>query len=727
MLTFDAGSLRMGLDGTGRVASLYDVKHEQERLAAGVSGPLLRLTIAGQELLPNALAHDRRHSRLRLTYDGGIAATVAVKVKPTHVTFELVSIEGAEPTRVDWGPFPTAIGRTVGETIGVVRDGRCAVGIQSLNIQTIGGAEGTDYGSALWAYAIDHDGGVKGSKIAFFGCAARKALATVGEIEGAEGLPHPMLDGEWGKASRTAKLTYLICPFGEQNLDEVLQYARMAGLEYVYHPGAFETWGHFKLNSHAFPDGDQSMRRCVERAGKVGIRLGLHTLTAFITTNDPYVTPIPDPRLARVGSSILTDAIDATATEIGVADPGPFTKATPWEAPLNTVIIGQELAQYQRVSEALPWKLLGCTRGAFGTKASTHEKGADIGKLADHAYRTFYPGIENGMMDEMTDRLIELFNRTGLRQISFDGLEGLIAYGHGQWAEARFVKQCFDGWKPEVISDASGLGHFAWHIHTRMNWGEPWGHATREGASGVGSPQYRFKNVAYFERNLFPRMLGWFQLRLAGDAVEATSLEDIEWVLSKCAGLDAGFGLTTSLDEMKGNGQTAAMLRAVRDWEAARLAGAFTRGQRRRLKDLRGEFHLERVAAGKWRLRPVHFSRTLEAAGREALWDVENPFGEQPLRFVLCVVEGGLRNPRFEVGGQGVAFPAELEAGQYLVCAGDDAVTVCDANWNALRTVQAVGTLPRLAAGRQTIRVRCEGEGQATVRLKMVGEAENVG
>lgn len=43
------------------------------------------------------------------------------------------------------------------------------------------------------------DGGVVGAKIALFGCPAAQALDTIGAIELAEGLPHPLLDGVWAK------------------------------------------------------------------------------------------------------------------------------------------------------------------------------------------------------------------------------------------------------------------------------------------------------------------------------------------------------------------------------------------------------------------------------------------------------------------------------------------------------------------------------------------------
>jgi len=566
--------LSLSLDGAGHVSSMLDRAGGRELLPAGVARPLLRLVYADRELQPTALAAGQEGA-LSLSFDDGITATITAATKPTHLTFRLAALEGERPTQVHWGPFPSTVAGVIGETVGVVRDDTLALGIQSLGIETTGGARAEGAGSALFAYAIEHDGGVVGSAVALFACPASDALARIGEVEVAEGLPHPMLDGEWGKVSRTAKLSYLISPFGEQTIGQVLDRAEAAGLTYVYHPGPFLNWGHFDLNAGEFPDGDASMRRCAEAAAARGVRLGVHTLTGFITTNDPYVSPVPDPRLARWGSSTLTATIDAAATELPIADPAPFRD----RGTLGAAIIGQELVQYGSVSDAEPWRLLDCARGAFGTTAAAHEAGADVGHLADHAYRTLLPGIENGMMDEMTDRLVRLFNDTGLRQISFDGLEGLSTYGYGECARNRFVKQCYDGWQAEVISDASNLLHYLWHIHTRMNWGEPWGKATRDGMA-----EYRFANQDYFERNLWPKMLGWFQLRLAGDGVEATSLDDIEWVLSKAAAHDAGFALVSSLAEMDANGQSEAILAAVRQWETARLAGAFSAGQRQRLR-----------------------------------------------------------------------------------------------------------------------------------------------
>ena len=746
---FETDHLRIDLNSSGQIISIFDLTYNVEYLPPEQPAPLLRIVVDDDVQSPTAMIYDQETSFLELRFGSDdVIAQIQVSVKPTHLTFELISIHGADTALVMWGPYPTTISRTVGETVGVVRDDNFAFGVQTLNIQTIGGRPGeypelgvgaethdateTEFGSVVQAYTRESDGGVMGSKIALFGCPKEKALETIGKIEIAEGLPHPMLDGEWGKISMTAKRSYLIAGFGEDNVDEILEYAQKADFKYIYHGGPFQNWGHFRLSPGSFPDGDESLKRCVKKAAEVGVRVGVHILSNFITTDDPYVSPVPDPRLMRIGSSHLTAAIGEASAEIGVADPTPFRE----QQTLSTAVVGTELIQYRAVSETEPWTLLDCNRGAFGTKASAHPANADIGKLVDHPYRVFFPNLE--MQDQMAARLVELFNRTGLQQISFDGLEGCERTGHGIYAHNRFVKQCFDGWSEEVINDASRLLHYLWHIHTRMNWGEPWGKATRD-----GMPEYRFKNQDYFNRNLFPRMLGWFQLRLASRDVEATSLGDMEWVLAKCAGFDAGFALSTSLGDLKANGQTEAILKAVREWEEARLAGAFSADQRERLRNPNGEFHLERVEDGKWKLYPVEYSQTFTyhceerqpGEPMEAEWEFENRFTRQPLSFVLRVLpdvgasqEDVLVNPSFQVGFHHATFPVKLLPNQYLVCEVDGRGSVYDVNWNLLQIVEIGSTLPEITAGTQRVIFQCDEETKhsAEVRFRVSGKPELV-
>lgn len=98
------------------------------------------------------------------------------------------------------------------------------------------------------------------------------------------------------------------------------------------------------------------------------------------------------------------------------------------------------------------------------------------------------------LQDTLADRIADLMNKTGLSQISFDGLEGCSYTGHDEYATSRFVTRCYTQFDHNVINDASRLNHNLWHIHTRMNWGEPWGEAMR-----TGQVANRIKNQDFFK------------------------------------------------------------------------------------------------------------------------------------------------------------------------------------------------------------------------------------
>ena len=681
------------VNSSGDFSSFVDHVTETAYLPKGQRAPILTVRSGGKDILPTGLIWREGDASFALSYDGvDVTVEVTVEIKPTHLTFELISVTPKTAVElVSWGPYPTTIRETIGETVGVVRNGIFAIGIQALNAKTLGGIpsreddvmpsydifDGDDYsdmsqdseekqlyrgetavatphGSQLQAYCRDRsesriienwghekyvapayeDGGVIGSKIALFGCPAAGIMDVVGAIELAEGLPHPTIDGGWAKTSSEATASYIIMDFGEEDIDRAIAVTRAAGLSYLYHSSPFETWGHFALKKDQFPNGWMGFKTCVEKAAEFDIKLGIHTLSNFTTTNDPYVTPRPDPRLARIGSSQLTKAIGATVKTIPIDDPDFFRKKTT----LNTIIIDDELISYKRVSAIAPWKLLHCTRGAFGTEAVAHDAGTVVGKLLDHSYRVFLTDAD--LAREQAHRIADFCNQTGAMQLSFDGLEGNWSTGMGQYGRTLFTLAWYEKLAPElrgrVINDASNPGHFSWHIYTRMNWGEPWYAGFRESQT-----LYRLKNQNYYSRNLMPRMLGWFALR------DDTSIEDTEWLLARAAGFDAGFSLATSVqfagdqilpgNDIQDRGRQhdlQAILGAIREWETARMTGVFPEELKPELQDVENEFHLERVGEGRWQLFRVHSVKAKLHAGKRTI-TFDNPHERQPLRFIL--------------------------------------------------------------------------------------------
>jgi len=761
-IEFETKHLAIRIDDAGALRGLLD-RRDGANYQADRPAPLLSLRVAGEIHAPQSMRHDAGTGVLTLRYAGGFKAVVKTVRQATHVTFKVVSVEPLDGVElVLWGPYPTRIGETIGETVGVVRDDRFALGIQTLNVRTLGGyptaendimagrgdaARATKYGSMLQAFtrdrsrdrvvsnwAHDHyhvpafeDGGVIGSKIALFGCPADKALETIGEIEIAEGLPHPVIDGQWGKISSGATAAYLIMGFSEDTIEEAIEVTKRAGLKYLYHGGPFSTWGHFQLHPNQFPRGWKGMKDCVDKAKAQGVDLGVHTLSNFITTNDPYVTPVPDKRLAKVGSSVLAEDIDASQREIPIAEAKWFNQMknnTP-----TTVQIGSELVRYASVSEEEPWRLLRCRRGVFGTEAQPHAKDASIAKLMDHGYKVFLTDAELSL--EVARRLADLFNQTGLMQISFDGLEGAWSTGMGQYGRTLFVNAWYehlsDDLRGRVINDASNPGHYFWHIYTRMNWGEPWYAGFRESQT-----EYRLKNQDYFRRNLMPCMLGWFNM------TGRTSVEDAEWLLARAAGFDAGFALNTSLRVVRDNGLSETILRTIKTWETARMSGAFSESQKQRLQDISQEFHLEASGSDSWELYPVYSAKhTLAQAMQpgqpvEATWELDNPHGAQTLQFILRVSgDAPISDLTLDIDGAGETLvPITLEPGQILKFTGGAEGVLYDKKWNELKRVKLDASELQIGPGPCEVRFGCRfhtaDEPEVKLEFRTVGEAETL-
>jgi hypothetical protein len=424
------------------------------------------------------------------------------------------------------------------------------------------------------------------------------------------------------------------------------------------------------------------LRACVEKARKAGVRIGFNTLSNFITPNDPYVTPKPDPRLARIGVSALTTNVDAVQAEIPIASPDVFRKQTA----MNGVVIGEELIRYSSVSTNAPWRLLGCQRGAWGTPAEAHGSGVPAAKLMDHDYKVFLTDAD--LTQEVARNIAKLCNHAGTLQISLDGLEGNYSTGMGQYGRTLFTKAWYDALAPELrgnINDASNPGHFNWHIYTRMNWGEPWYAGFRESQT-----LYRFKNQLHFERNFMPHMLGWFALR------PDTSIEDAEWLLARAAGFDAGFALATSLASTaqleadpssagtaKRFGASLAILEAIKQWETARMFGAFPPEVKAALRDNAREFHLEPVSAGGWNLYAAHTERLTYDAGQSTAtnWTFQNPYTAQRLQWVVRAVgPRPVKGVTVEINGKPVLSLDEraVPGGGALRYTGGSEAFVCD-------------------------------------------------
>jgi len=776
---------QLSISEEGYLYGLMELENMNEFLSSDSVSPLLSLQVNGTILHPVSAKFNNRKRDIILTFPGRINATVRAEQKPTHITFELVSV--SDPERIElaiWGPYAIILNEVIGETIGVVSGKGFTVGIQALNPKTLGGypwkendcmpqidifdqddlsdlseqgkryvlyrveaAKPASFGSTLQAYCRNRakerivenwgfesyispafdDGGVVGSKITLFCCPSYESLKTIETIEVAEGLPHPVIDGRWGKVSPGASAAYLIMNFGEENLDSALNLTKQAGLRYLYHPDPFDTWGHFDLKATQFPEGTKSMKRCVDRAREQGVMLGVHVLSNFITTNDPYVTPVPDTRLAKAGSSQLAADIDSIQTGIRVESPAFFCHTT--NDNLKSAVIGEEIIRYGSVEETESVKLLDCQRGVFGTRKQAHAKGDTIAKLADHAYKVFLTNPELSI--EVATNLANLFNETGLRQISFDGLEGNRSTGMGNYGEILFTNTWYthldESIKKHFIADASRTSHYFWHIYSRMNWGEPWYAGFRESQT-----DYRLHNQAYFKRNLMPGMLGWFKM------TSETSVEDIEWMLARSVAFDAGYAFCTNFHVVEENGQSDIILKMLGEWERARMAKAFSPDQKKLMEDIANEFHLEQTGANSWDLYRIHSFKFIHE-NREhqpgehgsSTFAFTNPEEQQPIGFIITAKDVTLSHIELEIDHyKSILLPITLLPGKHLKYVPGGKAMVFTNSWIVKEEISVEELLITVGEGKHSITVDCNFEtpekGSIKLEIRISSQAESL-
>jgi len=751
-------NLSVTISDSGRITEMVNPQTGRDYLPKGQVGPLLAVRIGTEWNRNMQAAFNKEKKLITLVYpESHLSADIRVIQKKTHLVFELVKLTPSDRvTAICWGPYPTTIDKTIGEVVGVVRDGEYAIGLQCLNTKTIGGilkngegaddSRGTvaikqDYGSSLQAYSLDRSKSRRvtvwgenypnmqvdpirgettlGSKIALFGCTESQVLNRLGEIEVAEGLPHPMINGIWVKQSPETGRAYLISDFDETTIDSMLTYTRKAGLNSLYHEGPFKSWGHFILDPKSFPNGNEGMKRCVDKASKLGLRIGVHTLSTFINTNDPYVTPIPDKRLAVTGSSVLSERVNSSANEIAVESNEYFKNIKP--STLHGVLIGNEIIRFREVTAQPPYKLLECQRGAFGTVASDHPKGESAAMVLDYPYRTVFPNFE--LQQEIAGNLGKFFSETGVSQMDFDGHEGCMASGEGDYGMQAFAEKVFRETNHTLVNGTSRSSHFYWHICHYWNWGEPWYGGFRESQG-----DYRLENQPFLERNYMPNMLGWFLLSAT------TTAEDIEWMMARAAGYHAGFAMVAHYKSLQKNPNTPQLLELIRLWQEAYRSKIFTADQLTRLKNPENDFHLEK-ANGKWSLYPFkkykfEHSKQLLQPGQPTFseWEFENKDAKQPLSFSLTIMgkEGTINNPWLELDGfYKLELPGEFKAGYSIACDGAT-LKLYNEKGNFSKEIVLSQPIPELMQGKHTLKFDCEFPDESQLKIRAVFKTRRV-
>ncbi|MGA5097051.1 NEW3 domain-containing protein [Streptomyces lavendulocolor] len=643
-----AGFLNIGLDDTGTVVALTDSRTNVDYLASGKSAPLISLVIGGVQHKPTSVTESSTVPGL-FTFanaQAGYEVDVRTTARTGYTTLEVTRVSaptGADVQTVLWGPLPTSITQTVGEVAGLVGNAAFTMGLKPLNDRTEGAwpadypqygyasdvnpnpyslqvadmepwasAAKTSWGSVLRAFTFDYTkqrlrknrsgypipvgplgtgGSVVGSKVAVYGISPSLATTVLSEIARGEGLPYPTQNGQWQKAAQASSQSFLVLDdLGTSTMNTAVQYAKSAGINYVYAlptnaVGPWKSTGHYQFDS-SFGGSDTTAASAVAAAEAQGVHVGVHTISDFISLNDSYITPTPDQRLAVGQSAKLTRSLNTSATSLYL------DSAAPLQAGIygSVLRVGNEFVKYTGQSQisANEWRVTGLTRGQWGSNPASASTGANVARQIVNGYDGATGGL--GIMGEIATRLSGAWNATGIKAMSFDGVESGSDSGWGSYGISRLVNGTYTGTtaRDNFISETSRMTTNTWDTLTRASWGEV----------GFTSMEQVLLNNAFYQANHLPGMLGWINL-------DSQSLRSVEDNLARGAGLNAGAGFQTSVADLSAGGsQTTQNLSAIKQWETARTLGAFTEAQKAKFRDMSTHWHLSVIQAGQsWSLQ----------------------------------------------------------------------------------------------------------------------------
>jgi len=567
------------------------------------------------------------HKSGRLTVgfgDSGITAVFQAKAKGRYFVFEVVSVSDPAVEEMRFARLPVTLSQSVSGMSGVAAGEDFSAIIRGGNLQTRAQVAGRPVVLEALCYRAY---GLVGAKAAVAGCEPNQVRPVLQEIVRGEGLPNSPVGGPFAMDAPENRGSYVFAAVSEKNVDDWIALARKAGLMQIHFHPWWQSMGHYEPSRSLFPRGLAGVKAAVDKIHAAGMKAGMHTLTGCIATNDPWVRPVPDPRLAADATYTLAADLDAKATTIPTREqPGEFDTVWAYGGHGNVVRIDDELIHFTALSRTGPYAFAACRRGAFGTRPSAHKKGAAVQHLFVR-YGCFQPAEDCTLVDELAGRIARVFNTCGFDMIYMDGAEGMIGGWHGV---AKMRLAIFRKLKRRVLVEASEWGTESWVFHSRLGaWDYPnWGLKAFIDSHCRATEQYR-------RRHLLPAQLGWWAIFGPDRHHPAERPDELEYLCVKSLALDAPMSFQALRPGANPpNARQEEYLAMLGRYERLRLSGKVPADVRRRLAEPGKEFRLRQDAKGGWRFVPTDYltHKVTDAAGPSARWTVTNRHAAQPAR-----------------------------------------------------------------------------------------------
>ncbi|ODS77012.1 MAG: hypothetical protein ABS46_18590 [Cytophagaceae bacterium SCN 52-12] len=547
-------------------------------------------------------------------------ATVRINIKPSYIEFRLEDfiidkggygqlITAAPVWKIWFLQLPVRERTYYGDLLEVVWDDKIATNILSTDPYTRIAAEKRENCYILKAGA-EKEVKLKGAGAVLITCTTDRLLDNIGKVEDDFDLP----PGVKSRRSEAYKYSYYFTgDINPGNMRQHLKYAKMGGFRAmsIYYPAFLKSKGYrligdFDWNPAHYPNGKEDLRRLLDQVKGEGIIPGFHFLHTFIGLDSRYVTPVPDHRLNLVKLFTLASPLAKDETTIHV-DQDPF--AIEMADGRRVLKIGSELITYTGYTDTRPYRITGCVRGAFQTKADHHPAGFMLGVLdvSEFGAQSVYINQDNDLQDEMAEKLADIY-QAGFQFCYYDGSEGVNAPFWCNIARAQWrVHKRLD--PQPLFAEGAAKTHFSWHMLSRGN------------AFDIFRPEELKESIKAHPAAEAPRMkqnfthinFGWLGYWTPDENTVGTQPDMLEYVASRAAAWDCPISIQANLKQFENHPRTPDNFEVMRRWEEARIGGWLTEEQKSALKNLEQEHILLIDEQGKFELQP--YSQIENVAG----------------------------------------------------------------------------------------------------------------
>ena len=634
-ITLENSLLKLSLSGSGVLKEFRCKASDEDYATPDAPFPVLSVLRQGTIVPVTRLTRDGDTLDAQFI-DPDVKASLRVTSREKHLLFEVLSIEPDDVESLTL-EFPIRRLDTIAGAFNATYDdefGACMFGT-TVNARNLAASRGAKVRSLRSECTRSH--GMVGAGFALVGAPRDEFNEAIMEAERANGLPCPMLDGQWARFSDRAYESYL---FGtgvtEADIDTLIEYAKLGGFGTIImlKNDFLANHGHFDINTTNFPDGVESVKRAVWKIHAAGLDAGVHVFGPSISPNDPYVTPKPDDRLASVPCPPLAEAVDDKATTLTLTEQPELTPPNTVRTkafPGHFLRVGDEVIRYTDVEVGPPFRFVGCQRGALGTVAAAHPADVEPRHLLA-MWGFFLVDADSTLADELTRNFADLVNECDLDMVYFDASDGIQDVYFDRWYYLNTMHlDYYEKLEKDVLYQTSnGTGSdILWHIVPRS--------ASADGHGDIkGYLDERWPGILGQAANFTRSDIGWYYM------FRDVRPDQIEYVRAKALGIGASISIECSRASLEALPLSRPTFEMLSRYEQCRRGNVFPEATRARLQEPGKDFRLFEDGAGGWELlRAVYEEpRTVDVLdGEQNVWTITNDL-PGPCQLGVEVVRG---------------------------------------------------------------------------------------